>query len=62
MANDPQPDGRFTRPLLGDVDFFDGQGPNFDPDWTLRANLPAEPNAYDGRVHPWMRGAFEVVP
>jgi hypothetical protein len=41
-------------------DLVDGGSPN--PVSSTPADLPAGRYAYFCRTHPWMRGAFEVVP
>jgi hypothetical protein len=59
VANYPHADGRWDSGTLG-YDLIDGGHPN--PLATTPKNLPLGKYAYFCRIHPWMRGAFEVVP
>jgi plastocyanin len=62
-ANYPQPDGRFDSGLLGNLDYIDGglvtQEAN--PVWATPPDLQPGLYSYYCRIHPTMRGAFEVV-
>ncbi|MCA1814218.1 MAG: hypothetical protein LC624_09760 [Halobacteriales archaeon] len=65
-ANYPLPDGAFDSDRLGNMDL--GDGGSVPPDshddalWSTPGDLPAGYYAYFCRIHPSMRGAFEVVP
>lgn len=59
VANYPLPDGTWDSGTLG-YDLIDGGSPN--PIASTPANLEVGKYAYFCRIHPWMRGAFEVVP
>jgi hypothetical protein len=59
VANYPLADGVWDSDILG-YDIIDGGSPN--PVAETRADLPVGRYAYFCRIHPWMRGAFEVVP
>ncbi|HWH43673.1 MAG TPA: hypothetical protein VNT32_02985 [Thermoleophilaceae bacterium] len=59
VANHPFPDGLWDSGTLG-YDPVDGGSPN--PVSSTPANLAVGKYAYFCRIHPWMRGAFEVVP
>ncbi len=64
VANYPQPDGLFDSGLLGNIDPIDGAGVGNPPAywWDLDTTaLNAGAYSYYCRIHPWMRGAFEVV-
>jgi plastocyanin len=62
VANYPQPDGRFDSGAMGNLDVLDGGGvPPRHPTWDTPTTLPAGLYSYYCRLHPWMRGAFEVV-
>ncbi len=57
-ANYPLPDGGFDSGFLGWEPTTGGGG----PEWTLdTAALDAGRYTYFCRIHPWMRGAFDVV-
>jgi plastocyanin len=58
VANYPFPDGRWDSGTLG-YDAIDGGTAN--PVSTTPNNLTVGKYAYFCRIHPWMRGAFEVV-
>lgn len=58
VANYPFPDGRWDSGTLG-YDLVDGGNPN--PVASTPPDLEAGKYAYFCRIHPWMRGAFEVV-
>jgi hypothetical protein len=58
VANYPLPDGVWDSGTLG-YDPIDGGSPN--PVSTMSGNLPVGKYSYFCRIHPWMRGAFEVV-
>ena len=59
VANYPLADGVWDSSTLG-YDPIDGGNPN--PIAETPADLPAGRYSYFCRIHPWMRGAFEVVP
>jgi plastocyanin len=59
VANYPWADGRWDSGTLG-YDAIDGGSPN--PFTSTPKELPVGKYAYFCRIHPWMRGAFEVVP
>jgi plastocyanin len=59
VANYPHADGRWDSDTLG-YDPIDGGNPN--PVAQTPADLPVGKYSYFCRIHPWMRGAFEVVP
>jgi hypothetical protein len=59
VANYPLPDGVWDSGTLG-FDIVDGGSPN--PFAATPANLKPGKYSYFCRIHPWMRGAFEVVP
>ena len=59
VANYPFPDGAWDSGTLG-YDAVDGGSPN--PVSSTPANMAVGKYAYFCRIHPWMRGAFEVVP
>ena len=58
VGNYPLPDGIWDSGMLG-YDAIDGGNAN--PVATTPTNLPTGKYAYFCRIHPWMRGAFEVV-
>jgi plastocyanin len=58
-ANYPHPDGIWDSKTLG-WDPIDGGEMN--PAASTPSNLSAGKYAYFCRIHPWMRGAFEVIP
>ena len=58
VANYPFPDGLWDSGTLG-YDPIDGGSPN--PVSSTPSNLPTGKYAYFCRIHPWMRGAFQVV-
>jgi plastocyanin len=58
VANYPFPDGIWDSGTLG-YDAVDGGSPN--PVSSTPPNLPEGKYSYFCRIHPWMRGAFEVV-
>ena len=58
VTNYPLPDGRWDSGTLG-FDIVDGGAPV--PTARTPADLPVGRYAYFCRIHPWMRGAFEVV-
>ena len=58
VANYPFADGTWDSDILG-YDPVDGGSPN--PVAQTPANLPTGKYSYFCRIHPWMRGAFEVV-
>jgi plastocyanin len=64
VANYPLPDGFFDSGKLGNLDPIDGglTGADTVPVWTSPANLAPGLYSYYCRIHPWMRGAFEVAP
>jgi hypothetical protein len=66
VANYPVADGTFDSGLMGNVDLSDrGSVPPDEGDdvlWASPAGLAAGMYSYYCRIHPWMRGAFEVVP
>jgi hypothetical protein len=59
VANYPLADGAWDSGTLG-YDLIDGGSPN--PLASTPRDLPVGKYAYFCRIHPWMRGAFEVVP
>jgi plastocyanin len=59
VANYPLPDGAWDSRTLG-YDAIDGGQPN--PVASTPPDLPVGRYSYFCRIHPWMRGAFEVVP
>ena len=59
VANYPLADGVWDSTTLG-YDPIDGGNPN--PVAQTPTDLPAGRYSYFCRIHPWMRGAFEVVP
>ena len=59
VANYPLADGVWDSTTLG-YDPIDGGNPN--PVATTPPDLAAGKYSYFCRIHPWMRGAFEVVP
>jgi plastocyanin len=59
VANYPLADGTWDSSTLG-YDPVDGGNPN--PVATTPADLAVGRYAYFCRIHPWMRGAFEVTP
>jgi plastocyanin len=65
VANYPQPDGLFESGSMGNLDRFDqGSIPpdaGDDPLWSTPADLAPGLYAYYCRLHPSMRGAFEVL-
>jgi plastocyanin len=58
VGNYPLPDGVWDSDTLG-YDPVDGGNPN--PVATMSKDLKVGKYAYFCRIHPWMRGAFEVV-
>jgi plastocyanin len=58
VANYPLPDGVWDSGTLG-YDAIDGGSPN--PVSSTPSDLPVAKYSYFCRIHPWMRGAFEVV-
>jgi plastocyanin len=58
VANHPLPDGLWDSSTLG-YDPIDGGNPN--PVANTPSDLPVGKYSYFCRIHPWMRGAFEVV-
>lgn len=58
VANYPFPDGRWDSGTLG-YDVIDGGNPN--PVASTPPDLEVGKYSYFCRIHPWMRGAFEVV-
>jgi hypothetical protein len=75
FANYPGPDGVFDSGRLGNADYIDGGlvqengGPLFSygpsrelsPVWSTPTDLAPGTYVYFCRIHPRMRGAFEVV-
>lgn len=61
-ANHPLPDGRFDSGNLGNADLFNGEGIDPNPTWSAPSSLAPGLYTYYCRLHPSMRGAFEVVP
>jgi plastocyanin len=59
VANYPLADGRWDSGTLG-YDLIDGGSPN--PMSSTPTDLPQGKYAYFCRIHPWMRGEFDVVP
>jgi plastocyanin len=59
VANYPLADGVWDSTTLG-YDFLDGGNPN--PVAETPKDLAVGKYSYFCRIHPWMRGAFEVVP
>jgi plastocyanin len=59
VANYPLADGTWDSTTLGH-DAVDGGNPN--PVASTPADLEPGKYAYFCRIHPWMRGAFEVIP
>ena len=57
LGNYPKPDGRWDSGTLG-YDAVDGGSP--DPRSSTPPDLPKGRYSYFCRIHPWMRGAFEV--
>lgn len=60
-ANHPLPSGVFDSGNLGNVDLFNGEGLDTEPVWDTPSDLQTGLYAYYCRLHPSMRGAFEVV-
>lgn len=58
-ANYPFPDGLWDSGTMG-YDPIDGGSPS--PFASTPSDLPVGKYAYFCRIHPWMRGAFEVIP
>ena len=58
VSNYPFHDGIWESGTLG-YDPIDGGSPN--PEVSTPKNLPVGKYAYFCRIHPWMRGAFEVI-
>ncbi|MCA1814385.1 MAG: hypothetical protein LC624_10620, partial [Halobacteriales archaeon] len=63
VANYPQPDGVFDSGKLGNLDYIDGgiTGDDTVPVWHSPTDLAPGLYTYYCRIHPRMRGAFEVV-
>jgi plastocyanin len=63
VANYPQPSGAFDSERMGNADIFDGGSllPPKHVTWSTPADLAPGLYSYYCRLHPWMRGAFEVV-
>lgn len=64
-ANYPVPDGVFDSNKLFNMDVADNGGPTsseWTPIWETPKSLEVGTYSYYCRLHPWMRGAFEVVP
>lgn len=64
VANYPHPSGDFSTGKLGNLDYIDGglEGEDTLPFYGLdTAALEPGVHAYYCLIHPWMRGAFEVV-
>lgn len=63
VANYPQPDGAFDSGKLGNLDYIDGgvTGADASPLWESPPDLLPGVYSYYCRIHPTMRGAFEVV-
>jgi hypothetical protein len=61
VANSPLPDGTFDSGNLGNVDPFNGEPLPGLPVWSTPPDLAPGLYAYYCRIHPVMRGAFEVV-
>ena len=59
VANYPHADGVWDSGTLG-YDAIDGGSPN--PVAETPTDLKVGKYSYFCRIHPWMRGAFEVVP
>jgi plastocyanin len=59
VANYPLADGRWDSGTLG-YDVIDGGNPN--PMSSTPTDLPQGRYTYFCRIHPWMRGEFDVVP
>ncbi len=59
VGNYPLPDGTWDSGTLG-FDIIDGGSPN--PTASTPPNLKPGKYSYFCRIHPWMRGAFEVTP
>ena len=59
LANYPLPDGTWDSGTLG-YDLISGGSPN--PEAETPPDLEPGKYAYFCRIHPFMRGAFEVVP
>lgn len=62
-ANYPGPDGLFDSGKLGNLDYIDGGivGDDTQPQWETPKDLEPGQYAYYCRIHPDMRGIFEVV-
>lgn len=62
-GNYPQPDGVFDSGKLGNIDYIDGgiTGSDTTPVWEAPSDLEPGLYSYFCRIHPSMRGAFEVV-
>lgn len=62
-GNYPQPDGLFDSGKLGNLDYIDGGivGSDTTPIWQSPTTLEPGLYSYFCRIHPAMRGAFEVV-
>jgi plastocyanin len=62
-ANYPGPDGLFDSGKLGNLDYIDGgiTGDDTVPYWESPTDLQPGMYTYYCRIHPWMRGAFEVI-
>jgi plastocyanin len=64
VANYPMPDGRFDTGKLGNLDYVDGglfQDDDTLPTKTLTIDLDPGLYTFYCSIHPWMRGALEVV-
>lgn len=63
VSNYPKEDGVFDSGKLGNLDYIDGgiTGADTSPVWKSPADLQPGVYTYFCRIHPGMRGAFEVV-
>lgn len=64
VANYPQPSGVFDSGKLGNLDYIDGgiTGDDTVPVWESPTDLAPGMYSYYCRIHPDMRGVFEVIP
>ncbi|HUR67997.1 MAG TPA: hypothetical protein VM370_02035 [Candidatus Thermoplasmatota archaeon] len=63
VANYPNPDGVFDSGKMANLDYIDGGivGTDTSPVWSTPTDLPPGMYSYYCRIHPDMRGTFEVI-
>ncbi|HLF70231.1 MAG TPA: hypothetical protein VI541_04675 [Actinomycetota bacterium] len=61
VANYPLPDGVFESHVLGNIDPINGAPDNTKFDWKTPTDLSVGVYSYFCRIHPTMRGVFEVI-